>query len=176
MMLYNIGKKQRSNKMKDINNSESNVFAELWFRFRKPWCFSFGWHFFWYIILIGGLGIVLSVIDCIINKKCDWSIEQNIISYSLAMVIPAASTIMKTFSKTNNKVSLIDVCSMLFIVIPIALSILSYVFRNTTCTICCMIIAWIAWIIANYDNVNLNDKSFDEKIKQETNQHGQNWG
>lgn len=161
--------------MENDNGLKENVINELWNRFKEPWCFSFGWHFFWYIILIGGLGIVLSIINCYLTKQFDWSIEQNIVSYSLAMVIPAASTIMKTFSKTNNKVGLIDVCSILFIVIPIALSILSYVFKSTLCTICCLVIAWVAWVIANYDNVNLNDKSFDERIKEETKKHGEGW-
>ena len=39
-----------------------------------------------------------------------------------------------------------------------------------------MLLSWITWVIANYENTDLNDDSFEEKIKQEiAKNHAQGW-
>ena len=153
-----------------------NILKELYSRFIKPWCFSFGWHFISMIILTGGAGVIMSIVNYYVRGTDSWNILENIISYSLALVIPSAASILQTFNKTTKKVSLIEFTISIFIVIPIILSILSYFFSLYFLPLICMLLSWIAWVIANYENTDLNDDSFEEKIKKEiTKNHAQDW-
>ncbi|MED9996414.1 MAG: hypothetical protein UFP03_06425 [Paludibacteraceae bacterium] len=153
-----------------------NILQELYSRFIKPWCFSFGWHFISMIILTGGAGVIMSIVNYYVRGTDSWNILENIISYSLALVIPSAASILQTFNKTTKKVSLIEFTISIFIVIPIILSILSYFFSLYFLPLICMLLSWIAWVIANYENTDLNDDSFEEKIKKEiTKNHAQDW-
>ena len=153
-----------------------NILKELYSRFIKPWCFSFGWHFIWMIILTGGSGVIMSIVNYYVRGTDSWNIPENIISYSLALIIPSAASILQTFNKTTKKVSLIEFTIIIFIVIPIILSILSYCFKLYYLPLICMLLSWITWVIANYENTDLNDDSFEEKIKQEiAKNHAQGW-
>ena len=158
------------------NTKSNNILKELYKRFTKPWCFSFIWHFVFMIILIGGSGVIMSILNYCIRKTDSWNIIENIISYSLALIIPSAVSILQTFNKTTKKVSLIELTLCMFIIAPLIISILSYYFKIYWLPMICMLLSWIAWVIANYENTDLNDDSFEEKIKQDTaNNHGKGW-
>lgn len=158
-----------------VDPREMNIVEELWHRLCKPWCTSFTLHFVLMVVIIGGLGIILSVFDYFMRDSQAWNITENIISYSLALVIPSTIPILQSSNKTNKKVSLIEVTIFFFILIPLGISIVSYVFRLSILPIICMVISWCVWIIANYENGDLNDSSFEEKIKKETRKHGKDW-
>ena len=157
------------------NSNEMNICKELWYRLRKPWCMSFTLHFVLMVVVIGGLGIILSVFNYFMGDSSSWSITENIISYSLALAIPSTIPILQSTNRTNKKVSLIEVTIFFFILIPLALSIISYIFKSYILPIVCMAISWCVWVIANYENEDLNDSSFEEKIKKEIEQHGKDW-
>lgn len=158
------------------NPDDKNIFGEFWYRFRKPWCLSFALHFVLMIILIGGLGIILSILNYYFSDKASgWSIVENIVSYSLALVIPSTIPILQSFNRTSNKVSLLEITIFLFILVPIGISIVAYCFKIWWLPIVGVIVSWCGWIIANYENSSLNDRSFEETIREGANKHGQNW-
>ena len=158
-----------------MENKET-VFDELLFRFRKPWCMSFTLHFILMIIIVGGLGIIFSLFNWFFQKDTStWHIMENIISYSLALVIPSTILIFQSTNDTNKKVSWIEITVFFFILLPIILSIVSYLFECHILPFICMVISWIAWVVANYENANLNDSSYEEVIKEGKNQHGKDW-
>ena len=157
-----------------------NICVEFYHRFKRPWCFSFSWHFIAYILVIGGAGIILSLVNHYWIKLSSWPIIDNIITYSLALAIPSTTAILQSFNETNKKVSLIEVTNTLFIVLPLVLAIITYLSKSKlwaiTCASLCLALAWIAWVLANYDNDKLNDKSFDKNLRENVNNYEQNWG
>lgn len=163
--------------MANSNESDKkNVFGELWYRFKKPWCMSFALHFILMIILVGSTGIFLSLYDCVMGESdSPWVIMENIISYSLALVIPSTVLIFQSTNDTKKKVSWIEITVSFFIIIPIILSIISYRFKSYVLPFICLVISWFAWVVANYENDYLNDSSYEEVIKQGANKHGKDW-
>ena len=157
----------------DIKNS---IFGELWSRFKRPWCTSFTIHFVIYIIFIGGLGVFASFFQYINGKGEVWSITENAITYSLALAIPSIVPILLSFNDTKNKSSLAQISPFFCIVLPILLTFISYYYRICWPAFICVVVSWVVWVISQYDNRSLNDKTYGEDI--ETNartKHGQKW-
>lgn len=157
----------------DNNNS---IFGELWSRFKRPWCTSFTIHFVIYIVFIGGLGVIASIFQYVNKQGEVWSIIENAITYSLALAIPSIVPILLSFNDTKNKSSLAQLSPFLCIVLPILLTFISYYYRVGWPAFICVVVSWVVWVISQYDNRSLNDKTFGERI--ETNartKHGQNW-
>lgn len=40
----------------------------------------------------------------------------------------------------------------------------------------CVVLSLLFWILANYDNIELDDKKFNENIKKNVDKYQSNWG
>ena len=152
-------------------SAQGNIFTELLNRFVKPWRkWSFVLYFVLIILLFGGMGVIVSIVDGIKSKTIE-GIVSNIMTYSLALLVPACITIiLQLFISAKNKVSLV-------IISFVGVSIISLVAwtHNIYVAVGCIVLAWFFWVVANSDNVFLDDKAFEEKIKKEMGQHGKDW-
>jgi hypothetical protein len=152
--------------------NKSNIFQELWHRLKMPWTISFSLYFIFVIIIFGGLGVILSFLYCTSNIKL--SISSNLMTYSIALLVPACITILlRFFPKANNKVSLV-ILSVAVLVIEGFIIHWSYS-GAIIASIISTILAWVFWIIANADEIYLNDQSYDYKIKEDIKEHAKNW-
>lgn len=157
----------------DIKNS---IFGEFWYRLKKPWCISFTMHFIFYIICIGGLGVLASIFQFVNGKGDIWSITENVITYSLALAIPSIVPILLSFNDTKNKSSLAQITPIVCVVLPILLTFFSYYYKVSWPAVICIAVSWIVWVISQYDNRSLNDKTYGEDIEANAKtRHGQNW-
>ena len=155
---------------------KNSIFGELWYRFRKPWCTSFTINFVFYVVLIGGLGVFSSIIKCINESGDKWQITESIITYSLAIAIPSIVPILLSFNDTKYKSSLVQLSPIICLVIPAALTLLSYTYKISWPAYACTIMAWIIWVISQYKNVFLNDETYADYLeKNAKNNHGKNW-
>jgi hypothetical protein len=161
------------------NDEKTGFFNECWERFKKPWCGSFVAYFIFFIIILGGLGVLFSIFGTSTspNEKIH-SIASNLSTYFVALTIPAITDILMTFMSMKNKVSFI-IYSVVFILISIALLYLSNTIETHYVLIPSIIgtiLCWFIWVIANYDNEYLSDEAFDLFIKKETDEkHGGQW-
>ena len=152
--------------------NKKNIFQELWDRFKKPWNISFRLYFIFVIIIFGGLGVILSLIYCTDNLKLN--ISSNLMTYSIALLVPACITILLQYlPKAQNKVSLV-------ILIVAALVIEGFIIHWSysgaiIASILSTILAWVFWVIANADEIYMNDQSYDNKIKEDIKEHAKNW-
>lgn len=152
--------------------NKSNIFQELWYRLKTPWTISFSLYFIFVIIIFGGLGVILSLIYCTEDLKLNMS--SNLMTYSIALLVPACITILlQFFPKAHNRVSLV-ILSVAVLVIEGFIIHWSYS-GAIVASILSTILAWIFWIIANADEIYLNDQSYDYKIKEDIKEHAKNW-
>lgn len=152
--------------------NKSNIFQELWYRLKKPWTISFTLYFLFVIIIFGGLGVILSLIYCTDNLKLN--ISSNLMTYSIALLVPACITILlQFFPKAQNRVSLV-ILSVAVLVIEGFIIHWSYS-GAIIASILSTILAWVFWVIANADEIYLNDQSYDYKIKEDIKEHAKNW-
>lgn len=157
---------------------EVSFFAECWERFRKPWCNSFTAYFIFIIVLFSAGGVFFSLFPSVGSDQKIFSVASNMSTYFMALIIPAVIDIFLSFGKLKNKVSFI-IYMVVIIILSIFLLWLSNTIKNNLVIIPAIVgifLAWFFWIIANSDNENLNDYSYDKKIKDEVNRkHGGTW-
>ena len=164
-MLPNIGK----NPNRDKDMTHPNVFSELKERFLKPWNISFTLYFILIIVCLGGMGVIVALRNGIFNK--DWSgFPLTLMTYSLALLVPSVISIILHYYQANNKVSLVLLC----LTCVVATS-LSTFFASIISASCFVILAWILWVIANADNVELNDNAYNDNIQKDLGDHGKGW-
>ncbi|OLQ21628.1 hypothetical protein [Tannerella forsythia] len=151
-----------------------NIFKELFRMLIQPWSIAFTLYFLFVIVVINGLGVLLCPI--IYNKDAILSnISQNLAIYSLALFAPSLIILILQLVKDqiHHKPSFTIISVVLFgaqiYIIPAAYQ------GKILYAVLCTIIAWFYWIIANRDEEYLNDESFDNLIKNGTEQHGNHW-
>ncbi|MCI1741549.1 MAG: hypothetical protein LKI18_04110 [Prevotella sp.] len=152
---------------------DGNIFQELLGRFKEPWCPSFVMYLILIIIGLGGIGIWLPLLK---DGYSLTSLITNIVSYSCALIAPAMLSIILSIISTKHKVSLALV--IIGMVVFVSSAVLYTVFRNSIVTaMLCALLAIVAWIIANYDNPELNDTKFNisENIKKNSQKFSKNW-
>lgn len=157
--------------------NENSIIKDWWKQFLSPWKYSsFKWYFWGFVVAIGCIGVYPSLYRFCIGTVEMQDVAESIITYSLALIMPACVPILLSYYKTEKKVSLI-VCSLIcFVFIPIALVFLTYFFQLPLLVLPLLALAWFSWIVANHDNVDLIDETYNEKIKKEVkNNHGVNW-
>ena len=155
---------------------DESFFQELLERFKAPWhTTSFVLYFIFVIVIFGGVGIWLSF-----NQNNGIQIKliaDNMMTYSIALSIPACiAIILQYFPKANNKVSLI-ISTLSLLLIEVAV-IFSFVFIDAGKIFIAafgILLSWFFWVIANSDNKYLNDKSYNETIENDLKNHGQSW-
>lgn len=151
--------------------TEPNIYSELKERFLRPWAIlSFKLYFFIIIILFGGMGVIVSIYKAFRENNWD-GIPLNLMSYSLALLVPACIAIFLQYLPTaKNKVSLV----ILSITVLVVTSLMAFT-ENLIAAVICTLLAWFFWIIANSDNTYLDDNAYDKGIKQDLDEHGKNW-
>ena len=110
-------------------------------------------------------------------KKGPFSIEEfaiNIITYSCALIVPAAVNIFVTIKNYKNIVSLVIIT--LVLVASVIFCVAYSVFNDALWTsIICCVLSLILWVIANSDNEQLRDDSFRQDIKDKSEKLASNW-
>ena len=157
---------------------EINFFAECWERFKKPWCNSFSAYFIFIIAIFSAGGIIFSIFSSIDADKRIFSIASNMSTYFIALIIPAVIDIFLSFGKLRNKVSFIIYMIVILVISGILLWLSNTMSSNFVLipAFLGVFLSWFFWVIANSDNDNLNDYSYDKKIKDEVaKNHGGNW-
>ena len=151
---------------------DENIYSELYHRFKKPWCNSFALYLIFVVGVLGGTGIWLPLF-----KKGPFSIEEfaiNIITYSCALIVPAAVNIFVTIKNYKNIVSLVIIT--LVLVASVIFCVAYSVFNDALWTsIICCVLSLILWVIANSDNEQLLDDSFRQDIKDKSEKLDSNW-
>lgn len=159
--------------MDNLENTKDGIFGELIERFKSPWkTKSFVLYFVFVIIILSGLGYLLPLVFH--TKEILQDITENLMTYSISLLVPAfISVLLKYYPKSKNKVSLIIITVFLLVVEGF---IISYSYRGFLIfSIISTLIAWFFWVIANADNVFLNDEAYDENITRNVNELGEQW-
>lgn len=151
---------------------DENIFKELCHRLKKPWCYSFTLYFIFVVVVLGGTGIWLPFF-----KAEPFSMEEfaiNIITYSCALIVPAAVNIFVTIKDYRNIVSLVIIT--LVLVASVIFCVGFSVFKDALwSSIICCILSLILWVIANSDNEQLRDDSFRQSVKDKSEKLASNW-
>ena len=93
-----------------------NIFKEWYEQFKKPWSsLSFWGYFIGFIVLVGSMGIFFSIYHFFQGTNESWSIVENMITYSIALTMPACVLVFESFPKSSKKVSLIVFTLLLFV-------------------------------------------------------------
>lgn len=154
-----------------------SIFHEWWEQFKSPWrSSSFQWYFWGVVVAIGCVGIYPSIYRLCVDTATFFDVAESIITYSIALIMPSCIPILLSIYKTDKKVSLV-VCSILcYVIMPIALAIITYLSDCLIFVLPLLFISWFTWIVANHDNVDLRDETYNDKIKKESRKrHGKNW-
>jgi uncharacterized protein YacL len=163
--------------MKEIEpevENDINIFGEHWNSFKKPWCNSFVLYFFLVIILLGGFGVIASIF----SFSGIMNVTSNLSTYSIALLVPAIISILLSTHKSRNQVSYTIITVMVILIAALLLyfshngSIIGSIIASIVSTL----LAWGYWVIANCDNIYLNDEAFHKKIANEIkDKHGRSW-
>ena len=149
-----------------------NIIYELLHRIKNPWCWSFTLYFIIVIIIFGGIGVWLPIWKEGQIKVASLAI--NMITYSCALIVPAVVSIMLSMRNYKNKVSLVLFVSLVLLVVAITVGC-SVFAESLLAAIVCLVLSLLFWVIANYDNVELNDGKYNESIKAKSQQLSSNW-
>ena len=157
---------------------EENILQELFHRLESPWKKSgFALYFAVVVVLFGGAGIWLSIFRG--GGDVLSSVSDNLFTYSIALFVPAFISIVlpsiRSDSSNKYRLSLVLLVFLtLFIEILLVVwyeCLKAYVIPAILSTI----LSWVFWVIANYDNESLTDKSYDSQIKEGEAKHAKNW-
>lgn len=154
---------------------KNNIF-KVWFsEFRKPWIYI---NFYGYLIIsifFGGFGVfytIWSELNATVFNS--WKVAENLITYSLAILFPS---LIYIYGDDVDDVKGRNIWTIIvFIAIPSILAILALSLENWYLTISCVLISFIAWVIANHDNKVFSEETFSDHVRNETQtKHCQNW-
>ena len=154
---------------------KNNIF-KVWFsEFRKPWIYI---NFYGYLIIsifFGGFGVFYTIWSesnaTVFNS---WKVAENLITYSLAILFPS---LIYIYGDDVDDVKGRNIWTIIvFIAIPSILAILALSLENWYLTISCVLISFIAWVLANHDNKVFSEETFSDHVRNETQtKHCQNW-
>ena len=166
-----------------------SISREIWHAFLRPWkAPSFILYFVFMVIGFGGIGVFLSIFqyfsfnerhrECaqIICQITRTAIAQNMMTYSIAILVPAALSLFLhlIIPKAKHKVS----HSILTITILICvILVVCFTFLNGNIWVACgaVVISWIFWVISNSENESIKDDSYNTMIQNEVKKHGKDW-
>lgn len=163
-----------------------SVLLEIWSAFKKPWKEpSFILYFIFMVLGFGGIGIFMSIYqyryyapqgDEALHLMTKSAIAQSIMTYAIAILIPAALSIFLHLiaPKAKHKISH-SIITITILLIVILLVCFTYIDGNMWVASFSALVAWLFWIVANSDNESLKDGSYNAMIKKEVNKHGQGW-
>lgn len=156
-----------------METAYKNIFHELFGLFKKPWAIGFTIYFILFVVILNGSGVFCAFLY---NKGAIISsISQNLAIYSIALFAPSIITLILQLiqNQIQYKVSFSIISIALLTgeiyAIPIAYQ------GNIWFAIGSTLVAWFYWVIANRDNEYLNDESFDNLIKNKSQEHENRW-
>ena len=97
-------------------------------------------------------------------------------TYSCSLMAPSAISLLLSFLKYKHKVSLVLI---VFLAALLVFLLVGYSFISANplgLAIMCVVLSLLFWILANYDNIELDDKKFNENIKKNVDKYQSNWG
>lgn len=163
--------------MEESNNY--SIFRELLDRFKSPWHKkSFILYFILVILLLSGLGWIFQLFFHFHEKNLGQSVIENLMTYSISILAPAfISILLKYFHESSYKVSLIIITVFLLVTegFIISFSYDGISLGSVIGVTISVLVALFLWVIANADNVLLDDEAYDENIYKKVNEHGENW-
>lgn len=166
-----------------------SVLLEIWSALKKPWKeFSFLLYFVFMVVGFGGIGIFMSIYQYyyyiqlgdevfpVLHSITKSAIAQSIMTYAIAILIPAALSIFLHLiaPKAKYKISH-SIITITILLIIILLVCFTYVNGNMWVACFSALVAWLFWIIANSENDSLKDGSYNAMIKKEVKKHGKSW-
>lgn len=158
---------------------EDNKWQQLWMflidRIRKP--FKHPEYVFYFILVIAGVGAI-GIYSSIINQDLPESrkefIISNIASYFLAVI--ATGCVELIFIQKNNLKRAVLLLSIGAIFLNTFLFFLCMQLSSYFIASIGLFVALTVWWIANAENTNIIETSFNSDIRQEANEkHGKNW-
>ena len=131
-------------------------------------------YFILVIVGVGAIGVYSAIIKgSIPDNKMDFIIA-NMASYFLAIVATGSVELVLSNEKYIGRA--IRLLAMFAVLINIALYFTSVAFSSVYISLTGVIIALLVWWIANAENTNIIEKSFDSQIRNEAYEtHGKNW-
>lgn len=173
MKLFSIGKKGNS----FMEEESKTIFHELLYKFRKPWNeLSFVLYFVIVIVLFGGLGVILFFFQKPIdNSNTYLCISQNLLTYSIALLVPAfVSMLAQYLPHSKKKLSLI-IISVAVLVVEGFMVCWCYFSGALFASIISTFLAWFFWIVVNCDNIYLKDETYDNSVRKGASKLSENW-
>ena len=157
--------------------NHKTIFGEFIGQFLSPWRYlSFNIYFWGFIVVIGGVGVYPSLYRYISEKVEFVDVSESIITYSIALIMPACVQIFLSVFRTEKKVSHVLCSLLLFCLLPLAITVISYIFNFPLLCFALLLLSWFVWVVANHDNTDLFDETFNEKIRRESKiKHGKEW-
>lgn len=164
-----------------------DIFKEIGDALTKPWRdFSFVLYFLFMIVGFGGIGIHLSIYQYK-NFSVDASniqdlyknaIAQNMMTYSVAILIPAALSILLHVIIPSSSKHIIShsIITLSLSILNIILICFTFFDGNMLIAIISTILSWAFWVIANSKNKSLKDDEYSLEIKNSADKHGEKWG
>lgn len=154
--------------------------------FTEPWSdFSFVLYFLTMIVGFGGIGIYLSIYQYV-NISVDASniqdlykdaIAQNMMTYSVAILIPAALSIfLHVIIPRSKHIISHSIITLSLSILNIILICFTFFDGNMLVAIPSTILSWAFWVIANSKNKSLKDNEYYSEIKNSADKHGEKWG
>lgn len=135
-------------------------------------------YLFFFILLIGGAGIWISLIQEYNNESFNLkTLTLNIGTYYLALITTSYIDITTNEKIINRKSLHIYSFILLFIIsIIFYLTFVLIPFFSVALSVIGIILALYIWHLANCDNEKFNDESYNAKMKKQAkNTHGKTW-
>lgn len=153
---------------------QDSIFCEFYERIKHVAAFSFVLYFLGVVVVLGGAGVGIPVIqDCKLGMS---SLSNNMMTYSCSLMAPSAISLLLSFLKYKHKVSMVLI---VFLAALLVFLLVGYSFISANplgLAIMCVVLSLLFWILANYDNIELDDKKFNENIKKNVDKYQSNWG
>lgn len=164
-----------------MENNIPHFFKEIKSRAKlqiKPFNDLYFTYLVFFVLVIGGVGIWITLIQELNNEKFNYSqFVLNIGTYYLVLLTTSYIDIT-TNEKIVNKKSL-HIYSFILLILIIGIFALSFFLSQTYSIIIAfigLIISLFIWHLANCDNEKFMDESYMAKIKYEASKtHGSNW-
>ena len=135
---------------------------------------SFILYFIFMVVIFGGIGVFLSLWQYINGEPLKY-VSQNMMTYAVALSVPAAFTIfLHVIPHSDYKVSH-GIITLSILILQVITVCFSFWDGHFIIAIISTIISWWYWILANSCNGSLGDKSYHSQIKKDLQNHGTKW-
>ena len=153
---------------------KDTIFCEFYERIKHIGTFSFMAYLLGVVIFLGGAGVWIPVVKDLNSGVL--ALSDNMMTYSCSLMAPSAISLLLSFLKYKHKVSLVLIVFLATIVVFLFVGYSLLAANSLGLAMLCVVLSLIFWILANHDNIELDDKRFNENIKQNVSKYQSNWG